>query len=655
MKKSFWKSAALSAMLAVPLLNGCCCEAADGDFKDHGIPVPVNTYFGCTSAYGDRGQNVALMLMADYRGLRGFYHFDLSDRSQYYVPLPQDDKVKGDTIFSSLYSTSNRYYIQTGTALWEYNPVDRRVRYWPTEWGYGMSMAEDDEGRVWCVCYPDCRLLCYDIKSDTFRDYGSLRKESWQQYSRTMAADDTGIMYFGIGITKGQICAFDPKTGKLTDLLPEDERTPQTDPAVFRATDGKVYAVAMPHYDFRTMEIMLKQARTRGVGPWYCLYRGEITKLDSPPDFQLKPCTTGAQVFTNLKFADGSRIIDPNVVEKTITYVQKGKEESAVMEYESGGAHISSLLALPDGRITGGSAFPMRNFVFDPADGSVVHRHACVQWNTMYVWKNHLFVGAYNGGWFVDWMVDKPWVEMPRNLPDAKINPVCLGNAGAPLIRPHALFCTDDGRYLVMGGTPAYGATGGALAIYDREAGKVEIVPNEELVHAQSIYSMILLPDGRIFGGTTIEAGTGGATRTTDAEIFQFDLKTRKMVRHEPVVPRTYRLREMKLLPDGRILCIADLNRLMIFEPDTWKMTELPPIPAEMEGIVWQQGPRSLIEGDGRIFVLGRKALGEFDPATGAVKVICRFPVQAGSAGAYTNGRIYFASGSRLCSVSVRK
>ena len=75
------------------------------------------------------------------------------------------------------------------------------------------------------------------------------------------------------------------------------------------------------------------------------------------------------------------------------------------------------------------------------------------------------------------------------------------------------------------------------------------------------------------------------------------------------------------------------------------------PLAEELGRIVWQQGPRSLITGDGRVFVLCSEGLGEFDPADGSVKVVCRFPIKAATGGAFTGGRLYFAAASHLYSV----
>ena len=49
-----------------------------------------------------------------------------------------------------------------------------------------------------------------------------MHEENWPQYQRSVAADDTGWIYFGIGNTASQIIAFDPKTGKATAMIPEE-------------------------------------------------------------------------------------------------------------------------------------------------------------------------------------------------------------------------------------------------------------------------------------------------------------------------------------------------------------------------------------------------------------------------------------------------
>ena len=125
------------------------------------------------------------------------------------------------------------------------NASSRRVTR-PSPDGHGH-----DQGRfgiIWSVTYPQAGWSP-SCKPTAFKDYGHVHAENWAQYQRSVAADDKGWIYFGVGNTASQIMAFDPKTGKATAMIPESERGTGSG-SVYRNTDGKVYGQALPGKDW---------------------------------------------------------------------------------------------------------------------------------------------------------------------------------------------------------------------------------------------------------------------------------------------------------------------------------------------------------------------------------------------------------------------
>lgn len=58
------------------------------------------------------------------------------------------------------------------------------------------------------VCkLPNSGLVALILKKQELVDYGYVNKENWRQYQRSIAADDAGWIYFGLGNASSQILA----------------------------------------------------------------------------------------------------------------------------------------------------------------------------------------------------------------------------------------------------------------------------------------------------------------------------------------------------------------------------------------------------------------------------------------------------------------
>lgn len=632
---------------------GAATKDLENGFADHGVTAPVSIVLGASAAVGDRGQDLLLGQLKDCRGTYGMLVLDFAtgECSTTMLETPYDS-FRG--VFAALYSPrGNRFYCHHSSVMTEFDPVSKTYTFiGRTHEGMGMAMTEDDRGVIWTVTYPDCGLVSFDPKSRELRDYGGMVQEEWPHYARTIAADDAGWVYFGYGMTKGQLFGFHPQTGAKVRLFDDAKRPDALNGNVFRAKNGKVYGAIVSFGNYSSLPEAWGWALQAGKNvQWYELYEGRFTPVAGVPAIELEGIVAGSQMFRNYEFKSGRKLVRFDAVAKVAaaTDPATGKTVEYRLDYPSEGAHQMGIVAVSTGVITGATSFPMRNFVYDPATDTMTERDASLQWNSFCAVPGHLFVGAYNGGILIDWKLDEPFERVSFN-PKYNKNPRIVGQPARPqVIRPHAVALSADGRFVVMGGTPEYGHTGGGLAVWERSTDTVEVLPNERLIRDQSVYALTALPDGRLFGGTTVEAGTGGVVKAKTAELFEFDPAAREMIWHGEALPGAKTYHQLFTLADGRVLGFADLNRVFLFDPKSRSVLAETRTTEFGDGI-WQQGPRMMVRDGDEIYLLCRRAIVRVNPADATLTKVADSPVDIEVGGDILNRRLYFGSHARLCS-----
>ena len=79
--------------------------------------------------------------------------------------------------------------------------------------------------------------------------------------------------------------------------------------------------------------------------------------------------------------------------------------------------------------------------------------------------------------------------------------------------------------------------TGGGLLFWDRATSTSTLVRHTDILPEHSTMSLAALPGGRLLGGTTTAAGTGGAKKAGQAELYIMDMATKRVEWHEAVLP----------------------------------------------------------------------------------------------------------------------
>ena len=610
-------------------------DLGDG-FRHHGVATPVSNHRGIVATVDGDGRNVVLVWLFDHRGGYALLLIDAETGTSEEFPMPFSPG--GDCPYASILSGSNKFYTHFNSHFAEFDPVTRTFTFsHETTPQMAMGMTEDDNGVIWSVTYPDSGVVSFDPKTRQFKDHGSVYKQNWRQYQRYVAADDQGWIYFGIGSTASQIIAFDPATTKATPIVPEDERG-KGSAYVYRDLNGKVYG----------------QALSGTANPWYELYRGRSNRIGEHDSARPKSIITSHQGLFHCCFPDGKQLATCDLVNRLLVVVDPadGTRKELRFDYSSEGAHIMGLAAAPDGTISGGTAFPMRSFSFDPDSDTWTNRASYGQWNTVARQGDRFFVGGYGGGFLLEWDPGGEWVATVEG--EDGCNPLFLTQCTPAIHRPHDLLPHPDGKTLVLAGTPGYGYTGGGLLFWDRETDSHVLIEHTEILPEHSTMSLVPLPGDKLLGGTTTGPGTGGEKKADQAELYIMDMPTKRVEWHDPLLPGAQSYTDMCAGPRGLVYGFADCARFFVFDPATRRVVHQRDTAAVFGRTNSQQGPRVFVRApDGRIFLLFVKGIALLDPASFDIIMLAESPVPIGPGGDFLAGRIYFGSGSHVYSYAV--
>ncbi len=605
-----------------------------GGFYDHGIASPISNHRGVVSTVDGQGRNVVLAWLFDHRGGYALLMVDAETGKSEEFPVPFDPKQ--DTPYSSILSAENKLYTMYRDHFVEFDPTKRKFTFVSQAMPQmAMAMTEDDSGKIWAVTYPNSGLVSFNPKTRAFKDYRSLNKENWNQYQKTMAADDSGWIYFGLGNASSQIFAFNPITAETRSMLPQNERKLGM-ALVRRDLNGKVYG----------------QALGTNQETWYELYKGKGRKISKYQNRRPKPVVTGTQGLFHTTFSDGTILKTLDLVNRTlVTENPKTKKTSSVnFNYSSDGAIVMGVGTAPDGTITGGTAFPMRFFNYNHKTDQWINRHAIGQFNALANQDNKVFFGVYSGGFLIEWDPSRPWKAITDRRESS--NPLFLTNVSPTIIRPFRLVAHPDGKTLIMSGTPQYGATGGGLLFWDHKTKKRVLLTDEQVVKDQSNMSLAPLNNGKLMGGTTTTPGTGGEKKAVEAVIYIMDMASKKMEWQKVLFPGAQEYSDLRRMPNGMVYGIKDKKVFFVFDPVKRVLVHEEDLVPKFGRTTAEQSPRIFVSGPkGEVYMLFNDgAIVQIDAKSYALRQIATAPSKIKAGGDYADGRIFFVSGSHLLS-----
>lgn len=600
-------------------------------FFDHGVATPNSNHRGTVATVDGNGRNVVLVWLFDHRGGYALLMIDAMTGKSEQFPMPFPP---GDAVYSSILSSKNKFYTLFNSNFVEFDPVKRAFTFQKKSMpSMVMAMTEDDQGIIWGVTYPNSGVVSFNPSTREFRDYGFVYRQNWRQYQRTMAADESGWIYYGMGNTASQIIAFDPVTGQAKAMLTEQDRK-RGSASVYRDLDGKVYGQSLPG----TQE------------EWYEFYKGKGRKIGKHEVVHPKTIITGSQALFHRLFPDGKKIKNLDLMERKLVVEDPATntEKEVSFEYTSDGAIIMGVATSPDGTITGGTTFPMRFFNFNPKTDKLVNLPAFGQFNAVASQGNRIYFGVYPSGALLEWDPLMPWVNTEKG---AITNPLFLASSSLLTHRPHRVLACSDGNTIILSGTPEYGYTGGGLLFWDRTKKSRIVLPDSAIVVDQSTMSMITLPGGKFLGGTTTTPGTGGEKKATQAELYIMDLDSKHLDWHQALLPDVQSFSDMCHGQEGLIYGITDLKKFYVFDAVKHEVVFKQDLEVRFGRTVADQSPRIFVVGpDKEIYILFVKGIVRVEPGTFKMTMVAESPIPINTGGDYLDGRIYFVSGSHLCS-----
>ena len=593
-------------------------------FKDHGVASPISNHRGTVATVDGNGRNVVLIWLFDYTGGYALLMVDAETgkSEQFKMPFPPG----GDTPYSSILSSDNKFYTLFNGFFAEFDPVKRAFTFHKeVKRQMAMGMTEDHNGVIWAATYPNSGLVSFNPKTREMKDYGYVYQQNWYQYPRYVATDKAGWVYFGLGNTATQIIAYNPVSGEALPMFEEAERK-RGIAYVYRDNDDKVYGQSLPGKE----------------EAWFEFYKGirsPVSNHQSNP----APIITGSQGLFHTQFPDGKKIKICDLTDRKLIVEDPATKTSkeVSLDYTSQGAIVMGVGTSPEGKIVGGTAFPMRYFSYDPKKDTWENLYAPGQYNAMARQGDSMFFGVYPSGALQRWDGNKATklIECPLDIH-----------------RPHRLLAYSDGKTLIMGGTPEYGYTGGGLLFWDRQKNAGTLLKDSNIVLDQSTMSLVSLPGGNLLGGTTTMPGTGGLKKAKEAELYIMNVKSKKISWRKALFPGVQNYTDMCMTPEGLVYGIADRKTFFVFDPKKKAITYQFDLVQQFGLTTAEQCPRVFVSGPGKkIYILFRKGIALVEPKTHQINMLAASPVPIDGGGDYLDGRIYFVGGSHLFSYELPK
>ncbi len=471
------------------------------------------------------------------------------------------------------------------------------------------SLTTAPDGKIWGGTFPSTILFSYDPKTGVSENFGRMDPDQFYCYP---TAGGEGLIYCAIQFEKADIVVFDPVKRVKTSLIPMERRKPGR-VHLIRGRDGKIYA-KFPASD-----------------QWFRIEEGERLVEVSQSDIPIIPKVLPDG--RNFQYIDNNILRIWNPVTK--------EEKEILLHYEAAGAYIFVVGTGPDEKIYGSTMLPLRLFVYDPQNDSIVNlgkaSHATGEIYSMASYDGKLYLCSYPEARLSIYDPKKPL----RFGDQEDSNPRDLGPMGGELYRPRTMVTGPHGN-VYIGGYPDYGLLGGAIGVYDPKKNEKRVY--RHIVQNQSIASLAYIDKlDLIAAGSSVRGGTGTHAVEKEAKLMLWDPKEEKKIFEMTPVPEAKTILSLAVTVDGMLYGITDHEKVFIFDPEKREVKKIFDLgfkaPRE---ISLQLGP------DLRLYGLAKEAIFFIDPVNGEVSLVVKPSVPIHSGMAILGQKIYFGSGANL-------
>lgn len=525
------------------------------------------------------------------------------------IPLPGASGSWAVTV-----SSDGRVYVGSyaNARLYRYDPATTQVTDLGSpipgeQYVYGLSAGEN--GVIFGGTYPNTHAFKFDPATGQTTDYGTI--PGTEKYTRATAYDPVQkVLFAGVLSPKARLIRIDTTTGEKREITPAGltgsgfSDMSYVDGKIFAQVDNQLYVIdavtgeLVSFKDPSGATVQKYPIIARGVSPasngavYFTATAYAVTRYDLATNTLSTVMSGGQPVSLGRGAAIGYGWITENGSPKL--YGLAGNYAAGTFSFDPATsaldvwtspfeyvpAPLENVLADPTtGKVYVNAFLNGSTVVYDPATGTSAATTKLGQ-TEGWAWgpNGKIYAGTYPNGQLSEWD------------PVTGTNRVLFAlEATHHQNRPVAVL--PFGGKLFVGTTPGYGLYGGALTVYDLATGALDV--HRDIVTDQTIASLLPL-DGKIWAGSSTDAGQGADPRATEARLFLFDPATQQKTAEYTPVPGARSINELTIGPDGKIWGLAD-GTVFVFDPATRKVVRKitvfsAPASAQDGALLWRDG-----------------------------------------------------------------
>jgi hypothetical protein len=395
-------------------------------FQAHGVAAPVSECRGAIATADAQGNPLILAMALDAGASLLVIDARNATTEQFWYP---ERGAISEPNYCLMVSSTGRFYAMMGDVFLEFDVGNREWSFaQDMKLGTAMALAEGGNGTIFAGTYPESQLLAFNPNARKLTHLGQL--DPVEKYPSSLAADDSGWLYAGIGTARANLVAFHTQTGERRQLVGEPDRGHGTG-KVYKGQDGHVYG-QLPG------------------NPWLRLSGGNAEPVQEPgPKAECRAINWQAVYRV---FPDGATLETLDLPDKAFTVVDAvGSRAQHTFDYVSTGAPITSMTAGPGGKVYGSTCHPFRLFACDPATGSVTNLGGLKavgggNWCGLAAVGATVYGAEYAGGRLYAYDTTQPW----QDSGDAAANPRTVAQYKSAICRPRTALAHPDGRVLLL-------------------------------------------------------------------------------------------------------------------------------------------------------------------------------------------------------------
>ncbi|RDW20647.1 FIMAH domain-containing protein [Oceanobacillus chungangensis] len=556
----------------------------------------------------------------------------------------------------------NVYFAGTGDGkLYRYSPEKKIVEFLGAnpsdDWVWDLEASAD--GKIYGSTYPNASVFEYDIKTETFRDYGPVIDD--EDYARGIAVTDEYI-FVGIGTTK-HLYKINRVTGEKEEVMIEGHSGEEGFFEDMYVINDMLFlsvgSINMLVIDPETNEIIhtfnysnkISEPSPDNPNVIYYKFQTKLYQYDFRTnqstvieDIPLLPDTVRVKDMEWITLSSGETVLA--MITQYGEYMQYEPDNNDLsfipLDIASQSVAIQALETGHDGKLYMGG-YQRGMSIFNPFTEEIeVNIPSFAQPEGIGFLNDKVYYGTYVGA--IMYSYD------PLKEVDLNSNPNFEFDITNQQDRPFMI--TSGDNKLFVGTVPDYGVLGGSLAIYDDNTKEWSEFRN--VVKDQSIIGLAY-HDGKLYGSTSVWGGLGVDPKAKEAKIFVWDVeKGEKIDEFTPDIPgidETPRMiGELSFGPVGNLWGAVD-GTIFAMNPDTKEVVKSKVIrPSLYNSSKWK--PYELHwSPDGMLYTTLSRKLIVIDPETLAYQVIVDEFMNNMTIG--VDGSIYYALGNKLYRIPV--